>query len=320
MNYAQSGVNIEAGNRAVDLIKPSVKRTFTKHVLNSLGGFAAMVQVPVGYQEPVMVSCTDGVGTKLKIAIDLGKFDTLGIDLVAMCVNDLICCGAKPMFFLDYIACHALVPEHVKALIDGMVEGCLQSECALVGGEMAEMNDLYREGDFDLAGFSVGIVEKSKVIDGSRIESGNYVYGIPSAGLHSNGFSLVRKVLTPDVCRTRGISEEALLTPTRIYVKQVLDLVETKDIRGLAHITGGGLAENVARVLPKTVGITIEKQAWNVPAIFKHIQQIGQIEENEMFRVFNMGIGMVIISAQPLEGLLFLGRVESGHSGVVLVD
>lgn len=316
LNYADSGVDIEAGNRAVDLIKASVKKTYSSHVLNAIGGFASMVQLPSGYQEPVLVSCTDGVGTKVKIAIEYGILNSVGIDLVAMCVNDLVCCGAKPLFFLDYIACHKLVPEQAKNLIDGMVEGCLQAGCSLVGGEMAEMNDLYKKGDFDLAGFSVGVVEKSKVIDGQRIEPGHYVYGLPSSGIHSNGFSLVRRVLTREVCEANDISPEQLLTPTKIYVKEVQALIEKADIRGIAHITGGGFAENLARILPEGVSISVQKKDIPVQPIFKQIQTLGHVAEEEMFRVFNMGIGLVVISTDPLEGLIYLGRVEAGKKEV----
>lgn len=319
IDYAQSGVNIEEGNRAVELIKSSVKKTYSSHVLNAIGGFASMVQLPAGYQEPVLVSCTDGVGTKVKIAIEHGILNSVGIDLVAMCVNDLVCCGAKPLFFLDYIACHKLVPEQAKDLIDGMVEGCLQAGCSLVGGEMAEMNDLYKKGDFDLAGFSVGVVEKSKIIDGQRIEPDHYVYGLPSAGLHSNGFSLVRKVLTSEVCEANGITPAQLLTPTRIYVKEVQALLEKADIRGIAHITGGGLAENLARILPGQVCVDIDKKQIPVPPIFKKIQTLGHIAEEEMFRVFNMGIGLVVIAAHPIEGLLELGRVKAGKKEVRVI-
>ncbi len=312
MDYSSSGVNIDAGNRAVGLIKSRVAETFSPLVLNGLGGFASCFQLPSGYKEPVLVSCTDGVGTKLKIAIDHNILDTVGIDLVAMCVNDMICCGAKPLYFLDYIACHALVPEQMKLLIDGMVEGCKQAGCALTGGEMAEMNDLYRPGEFDLAGFSVGIVDKAQILDGSTVAAGDYVYALPSSGIHSNGYSLVRKVLTPEVCERRGISPTQLLTPTRIYVKEIMALLSLGCIGAVAHITGGGLQENVERVLPKNVHLEIEWDKLRTHEIFKVIQEEGNVATDEMRRVFNMGVGMVVVSSDPMpESELFyqIGRV-----------
>ena len=315
MDYKSSGVDIDAGNRAVEQIKAHVSRTFSANVLNPLGGFAGGFALPEGYREPVLVSCTDGVGTKLKLAIDSGIFDTVGIDLVAMCVNDLICSGAKPLFFLDYIACHALNPDQVESLISGMVEGCLQAECALTGGEMAEMNDLYRPGDFDLAGFSVGVVEKSKMITGEDIRPGQFVYGLPSSGAHSNGFSLLRKVLTSEVCAERGLSVATLLEPTRIYVKDVLNLIDQGGVTGLVHVTGGGMGENIERILPEFVRVTIQSDAWTVPDIFSHIQEVGQVSMMEMRRVFNMGIGMIVFSDRRLSGLLEIGTVSERFAG-----
>jgi len=314
MDYSSSGVDIEAGNRAVGLIKSRVAETFSPFVLNGLGGFASFFQLPSGYKEPVLVSCTDGVGTKLKIAIDHDILETVGIDLVAMCVNDMICCGAKPLYFLDYIACHRLVPEQMKRLIDGMVDGCKQAGCALTGGEMAEMNDLYKAGDFDLAGFSVGIVEKSHIIDGSQVKAGDYVYALPSSGIHSNGYSLVRKVLTPEVCARRGISAQQLLTPTQIYVKEILALIALGCVTSIAHITGGGLQENVERVIPKNLHLRIDWSKVKTPEIFTIIEQEGNVATDEMRRVFNMGVGMVVISREPLsesEKLYLIGRIHS---------
>lgn len=323
MDYKTSGVNIDAGNDAVNRIKPMVKKTYTPHVLTSLGHFASMVAVPPGYKEPIMVSCTDGVGTKLKLAIELGCFDTVGIDLVAMSVNDLICTGAKPLFFLDYIACHALLSEQVEQLIKGMVDGCLQSDCALVGGEMAEMNDLYKEGDFDLAGFACGVVEKSEIVDGRNIGPGDNVYGFASSGIHSNGFSLVRKVLTPEVCDRIGLDRKSLLNPTKIYVKDVQDLLATgKVLHGICHVTGGGIAENLARIFPPTVQAVLSKSAFTVPEIFKTIQKEGNVTEDEMFRVFNMGIGLIIITPDTLETsdtCALLGQVSQGEGHVVVI-
>lgn len=313
MDYRSSGVDIDAGNRAVELIKPAVKRTFSPQVLGGLGGFAACYEVPAGYREPVLVSCTDGVGTKLKLAIESGILNTVGVDLVAMCVNDLICCGAKPLYFLDYVACHKLNPEQMQVIIGGMVEGCLQSGASLIGGEMAEMNDLYRVGDFDLAGFCVGIAEKSEMVTGLDIQPGNRVYGFRSSGIHSNGFSLVRKVMTAPVCERYGISMESLLAPTRIYVKEMAALFETGQIRGVAHITGGGLVENVERVLPKSLSISWDRSGLPVPDVFRVIQEAGSVSRAEMDRVFNMGIGMVVISDGELpesEDFRMIGQVE----------
>jgi phosphoribosylformylglycinamidine cyclo-ligase len=321
MDYKSSGVDIDAGNKAVNLIKNNVKKTFNSNVLNSLGSFAAMYELPK-LKNPVLVSCTDGVGTKLKIAIDEGINDTVGIDLVAMSVNDLICCGAKPLFFLDYIACHKNVPEQIKEIVDGIVEGCEQSECALIGGEMAEMNDLYKDGDYDLAGFAVGVVEKDERIDGSKIAPGNYVYGLASSGVHSNGYSLLRKVLTKDVCEKYGLSAKDLLVPTKIYVKEILGLVSQKCVNGIAHITGGGLAENLERILPEGVNIKINKSKIKTPKIFEIIKEAGSIKETEMFRVFNMGVGMVVITSKELpesEDITLLGMVEAGSKGVTVV-
>lgn len=320
MDYQSSGVNIDAGNRAVSLIKEHVLKTHHSGVLSGLGGFAAPVVLPSGYAEPVLVSCTDGVGTKLKIAIELGVLDTIGIDLVAMCVNDLICMGAKPLFFLDYIACNQLVPEQMVDLIKGMTEGCVQSNCALVGGEMAEMGDVYQVGEFDLAGFCVGIVERSKIINGSAIRPGHYVYGIPSSGVHSNGFSLVRSVLTPDVCHHHGIAYDSLLTPTRIYVSLLHTILETHSLSGVAHITGGGIAENIQRILPDDCSLPLQAN-WDIPTVFKQIQMIGRVDIAEMRRVFNLGIGLVCISPTPLNHpeCINMGQIEPGQQGVYWV-
>jgi phosphoribosylformylglycinamidine cyclo-ligase len=314
MDYRSSGVDIDAGNRAVELIKPVVKKTFSPKVLGGLGGFAACYELPKGYQEPVLVSCTDGVGTKLKFAIDYGIFDTVGIDLVAMCVNDLICTGAKPLYFLDYVACHKLDPAQMKLIIDGMVSACLETGVSLVGGEMAEMNDLYRRGEFDLAGFSVGVVEKSKMLDGSQIRPGCKVYGMASSGLHSNGFSLARKVLSPAVCERFGLTPRDLMTPTRLYVKPLERLMATGNIVGVAHITGGGLVENVSRVLPERVSVRFDRSQLPVPRIFSVIQEAGNVSREEMDRVFNMGVGLVVISDGDLpesDDFKLIGEVVS---------
>ena len=300
MDYASSGVNIDAGNDAVDRIKPLVQSTFTPQVLTGLGQFASFVELPQGYKQPVLVSCTDGVGTKLKLSIEAQTFGTVGIDLVAMCVNDLICCGAKPLYFLDYIAVHALDPNQIEQIMTGMVDGCKQANCSLVGGEMAEMNDMYKKGDFDLAGFSVGVVEKADIIDGSNVAAGDTIYALKSSGIHSNGYSLVRKVCTPDVMAEYNISMADLLTPTRIYVNDVLTLIDQMDVHGIAHITGGGLVENIERILPSGVGVDIDISKVDVPEIFTKLQSAGNIADDEMWRVFNMGVGMVIIASDPL--------------------
>ncbi|MBT5855332.1 phosphoribosylformylglycinamidine cyclo-ligase [bacterium] len=320
MDYKSSGVDIDAGNRAVSLIKEKVASTFTPNVLQGIGSFAGFYELPEGYKKPVLVSCTDGVGTKLKLAIDSGKLDTVGIDLVAMCVNDLICCGAKPLFFLDYIACHDLVPEQMDTIIGGITQGCIESDCSLVGGEMAEMSDMYKKGDFDLAGFSVGVVEKDDIIDGSKIKPGDNIYGLPSSGIHSNGYSLVRKVL--DANPDHGISLDTLLAPTKLYVNQVQSLIKAHAITGVAHITGGGLAENLERALPDFVMATINRDAIPVPDVFKQLQTLGGIADSEMDRVFNMGIGMIIISPDTIdsEDVIPLGIIDSaGSKGVSIV-
>ena len=323
MDYKSSGVNIVAGNQAVEAIKDSVKQTYTPNVLASLGGFAAGFKLDTSqYEDPVLVSCTDGVGTKLRLAIELNQFDSVGIDLVAMSVNDLICMGATPLFFLDYIACHELIPEQIKEIISGMVTACQESGVALIGGEMAEMNDMYRKGDFDLAGFCVGVVDRPKVIDGSHIKVEHYVYGLPSSGIHSNGFSLVRKVLTAACCEAEGINRLSLLMPTKIYVQPILNYIKQGGITGIAHITGGGLKENIERILPQGLALKIEKNMIPTPSIFSDIQRLGGINDAEMFRVFNMGVGMVMFSEYELEesvDLVLLGRVQNGSDGVVIV-
>jgi phosphoribosylformylglycinamidine cyclo-ligase len=302
MDYKQAGVNIDEGNRAVELIKPAVKSTHTKNVLNNIGGFAAAFNFPKeDYDEPILVSCTDGVGTKLRIAIESQVFDSVGIDLVAMCVNDLICMGAKPLFFLDYVAVHAIIGDQMKSIVEGIAEGCRQSQCALIGGEMAEMNDMYRKGDFDLAGFCVGVVDKKKVIDGSNIKPGDSIYALASSGIHSNGYSLVRKVLTKQICEAHNISSNQLLIPTKIYVKQVLKLIQDYQINGIVNITGGGLIENVNRILSKGISAKLNKDTIKVPGIFSQISEIGNVAEEEMYRVFNMGVGMVVVSSEQLE-------------------
>lgn len=320
--YKDAGVDIDAGNHAVSLIKNMVQRTHTPQVLAGLGHFASFFELPTGYKNPVMVSCTDGVGTKIKLATTYSFLDTIGIDLVAMCVNDLICTGAKPLFFLDYIACHTLIPTQMESLLKGMTDGCIQAGSSLVGGEMAEMNDVYKEGELDLAGFSVGVVEKDQIIDGRQIAPGHYVYGIASSGVHSNGYSLARKLLDRTTGETHQTLVKHLKTPTRIYVQDILSLIEKYpgQITGLAHITGGGFSENLARILPDNIRITVSKSVFPKLPVYDMLAQF-DLSESEMFRVFNMGIGMVVISKIALENseLILLGKTEAGQRYVEIV-
>ena len=305
--YQSAGVDIDAGNELVERIKPFAKSTSRSGVMGGLGGFGALFDVKAaGYTDPVLVSATDGVGTKLKIAIDTGMHETIGIDLVAMCVNDLIVQGAEPLFFLDYFASGKLDVETGAKVVAGIAEGCRQANCALIGGETAEMPGMYHGGDYDLAGFSVGAVERSKILTGETIKEGDVVYGLPSSGVHSNGFSLVRKIVADtkakyeDKCpyandQTLG---EALLTPTRIYVKALMNILkETTLIKGLAHITGGGLLENIPRVLPKGLGVRLDASAWGLPPVFKWLKRGMDISNTDLARTLNCGIGMVVIVA-----------------------
>ena len=317
MDYKSSGVNIDKGNEAVNLIKNSVKSTYTPNVLSSLGGFAAGVELPLNkYKQPVLVSCTDGVGTKLRIAIENKKLDTIGIDCVAMSVNDLICMGAAPLFFLDYIACHSINPDEIKTIVEGVAEGCRQSNCALVGGEMAEMNDMYQQEDFDIAGFCVGVVEKDAVITGKNIEPGHAIYSLASSGIHSNGYSLVRKIMN-ETDFLNNVSIETVLEPTKIYVKDIFSLIDSYSITGIANITGGGIGENLSRVIPEGVCAHIDKSLLHIPEVFKQLQHFGHVEESEMFRVFNMGVGMIIVSPDEISypGLTKIGIIKEGQQG-----
>ena len=306
-SYKEAGVDISLADDIVKKIKPLISKTSIPGVLGGIGGFGGLFSlVEQKYKEPVLVSGTDGVGTKLKIAFALDKHDSVGIDLVAMCVNDIVTCGAKPLFFLDYISIGKLSEKVAVELIKGITEGCKMAKCALLGGETAEMPGFYPEGEYDLAGFVVGIVEKDKIIDGREIKEGDSIVGISSSGLHSNGFSLVRKVLLEDkkykleeklTILKRSLGEE-LLQPTRIYVKPVLYLLERYNILGIAHITGGGLLENISRILPEGVSVQINQKRWIKPPIFSLIQKEGEIPDEEMYRTFNMGIGMVLIVSQ----------------------
>jgi phosphoribosylformylglycinamidine cyclo-ligase len=302
--YKQAGVDIAAGNEAVVRMKKHVQRTFRPEVLTELGGFGALFGLNKDkYEEPVLVSGTDGVGTKLKLAFAMDKHDTIGIDAVAMCVNDIVVQGAEPLFFLDYLACDKVIPEKIEAIVKGIADGCVQSGCSLIGGETAEMPGMYSQGEYDIAGFTVGIVDKKKIIDGSTIAAGDAVIGLASSGVHSNGFSLVRKLLLDDkgyslhepVEVLDGKLGDVLLAPTRIYVKQVLAMLEKVKIKGMAHITGGGFIENIPRVLPANVNVQIEYGSWPILPIFSLLQQAGSVSNNDMFRTFNMGIGMVIV-------------------------
>ena len=326
-SYEEAGVNISLANQLIKEIKPLVKKTFTPGVINDIGSFGGLFSLAgEKCEEPVLVSGTDGVGTKLKIAFQLDKHDTVGIDLVAMSVNDIITCGAKPLFFLDYISTGKLEKEKTISLIDGMVKGCRMAGCALLGGETAEMPDFYPSGEYDLAGFAVGIADRKKIIDGSHIEKGNRVIGLASNGLHSNGFSLVRKVLLEDnkfsltgrVDDLQTTLGEELLKPTKIYVKTILDLMKKFKILGIAHITGGGLIENIPRILPEGLSVEINSGSWQKPAIFSLIQKEGNIAEQEMYRTFNMGIGMVLIVSN-IEAEKILEELESINCEAYLI-
>ena len=316
LSYRRAGVDIDAGNELVERIKPAVKNTMRPEVLTGLGGFGALFELDLNkWKNPLLVSGTDGVGTKLMLARQLGRHDTIGIDLVAMCVNDIITSGAEPLFFLDYFATGKLLLDEAESVITGIAEGCRQAGCALVGGETAEMPGMYGDGDYDLAGFTVGAVERSQLLDGKRIKAGHHLIGMASSGPHSNGYSLIRKVIEvsgvslDDQLRATGEDPvslgDALLAPTRIYVKPVLELLKTGHIDGLAHITGGGLTENIVRILPGKLGLAIDTRAWRRPEVFNWLQRNGDIDEQEMLRTFNCGIGMVII-AKPgaAEGLI----------------
>jgi phosphoribosylformylglycinamidine cyclo-ligase len=302
LSYRQAGVDIDAGDALVEAIKPYAKRTMRPEVLAGIGGFGALFEISRRYREPVLVAGTDGVGTKLKLAFQLARHDTIGIDLVAMSVNDILVQGAEPLFFLDYFACGRLDVATATDVIKGVARGCELAGCALIGGETAEMPDMYAEGEYDLAGFAVGAVEKSRIIDGRSIAPGDVLLGLASSGAHSNGYSLVRRILErarPDLqadFHGRPLAQ-ALLEPTRIYVKPLLALMQSIAVKGLAHITGGGLVDNVPRVLPSGCDALIRKSSWPQPPLFAWLQREGNVEEAEMFRVFNCGIGMVIVVA-----------------------
>jgi phosphoribosylformylglycinamidine cyclo-ligase len=337
LSYRDAGVDIDAGDALVERIKPLAKKTLREGVLGGIGGFGALFEVPKKYREPVLVSGTDGVGTKLKLAFELGRHDTVGIDLVAMSVNDILVQGAEPLFFLDYFACGKLDVDTAASVVKGIAQGCEYAGCALIGGETAEMPGMYPDGEYDLAGFAVGVVEKSKIINGARIVPGDAVLGLLSSGAHSNGYSLVRKIIDraqPDlnaIFDSAGGQErtlaDAIMAPTRIYVKPLLALMQALPVKGMAHITGGGLTENVPRVLPEAVKAVIEQAKWQRPKLFDWLQAEGQVAESEMHRVFNCGIGMAVVVArehvaQALQLLnaagekaLEIGRIEPRGAG-----
>lgn len=335
--YKQAGVDIAAGNEAVERMKKHVKRTFRPEVMTDLGGFGALFALNKDkYEEPVLVSGTDGVGTKLKIAFAMDRHDTIGIDAVAMCVNDIVVQGAEPLFFLDYLACAQVIPEKIEAIVAGIAAGCHQSGCALIGGETAEMPGMYSEGEYDIAGFTVGIVDKRSIINGSTIATGDAVIGLAASGVHSNGFSLVRKLLLErggyslqdEIAELHGKLGDVLLEPTKIYVKPVLNLLKKLTVKGMAHITGGGFIENIPRMLPDHVNVEIEYGSWPILPIFKLLQEEGAISNRDMFTTFNMGIGLVLVvqqedAASALamlreqgEEAYLIGRVTDGDARV----
>ena len=325
-NYKKAGVDVEAGYEAVKLIQKHTEKTFTKGVLSGIGGFGGLFELDVTkYKNPVLVSGTDGVGTKLKIAFIMDKHDTIGQDCVAMCANDVVCCGAEPLYFLDYLAVGKNVPTRVEEIVRGVADGCELAGCALIGGETAEMPGFYPEDEYDLAGFCVGAVDKGKIFEGAK--KGDALVGIKSSGVHSNGFSLVRKIFglnSPsareklseyfeDLGKTLG---EELLTPTAIYVKKILEM---KNVHAVSHITGGGFIENIPRIMPKGLEAKIDKNSFEVPPIFKILASYGAIPENEMFNTFNMGIGMVVATSNPGPDDMIIGEVVEGDEGVVIV-
>ncbi|MGQ0666324.1 MAG: phosphoribosylformylglycinamidine cyclo-ligase [Nitrospiraceae bacterium] len=322
--YRESGVDIDAGDEFVERIKPLVRSTFRPEVLTDLGGFGGLFGFQAGrYKEPVLVSGTDGVGTKLKIAFMMDKHDTVGIDLVAMCVNDIAVSGAEPLFFLDYFATGKLSVAKAQQVVKGIAEGCRQAGCALIGGETAEMPSMYPEGEYDLAGFAVGAVDRPKMIDGRGIVPGDAIIGLASTGLHSNGYSLARRVLfdqakltvasgMPELDRPLG---DVLLTPTRIYARQILGLIEQFPIKGIAHITGGGITENLPRVFPKGVRARVHRGSWSIPPIFSVMSQLGSVAQEEMYRVFNMGIGLILVVPADVTSTVLKQANASGEQG-----
>ena len=323
LSYKDAGVDIDAGNALIERIKGVAKRTSRPEVMAGLGGFGALFELPKGYDEPVLVSGTDGVGTKLKLALELNRHDHIGIDLVAMCANDLIVAGAEPLFFLDYYATGKLDVEIATRVVTGIGEGCALAGASLVGGETAEMPGMYEGEDYDLAGFCVGIVEKSKIIDGTKVVPGNVLIGLPASGPHSNGYSLIRKIIEVSQADLQqdigGVSlGEALMEPTRIYVKALLTLFKQVDVKALSHITGGGLLDNIPRVLPANSVAVIETQSWQQPAVFKWLQSQGNVTDTEMYRTFNCGVGMVIVVTEEDQAQALSTLAEAGESPWVI--
>ncbi len=337
-SYKEAGVDVEAGYKSVELMKEHIKKTHTAGVVSDIGGFGGLFAPNLtGMSEPVLVSGTDGVGTKIIIADLMKKYDTIGIDCVAMCVNDVICCGAKPMFFLDYIACGKNIPEKIANIVKGVAEGCVQSECALIGGETAEHPGVMPDDDFDLAGFTVGIVDKAKIIDGKSLSTGDVLVGIASSGVHSNGFSLVRKVFNVNEENLKRYYEElgcslgeALLVPTKLYVKSVLSAIEKADVKAISHVTGGGFYENIPRMLKEGTTAKIKLDSIKKPPIFDLIQKTGNIPQTDMYGTFNMGVGIVMaVSKETAESAVkaieeagetafIIGEIIEGNEGVVL--
>lgn len=327
--YKDAGVDITAGYKAVELMKGYVAKTMTKGVVSDIGGFGGMFELPQGYRQPVLVSGTDGVGTKLRLSFIMEQYDTVGIDCVAMCVNDIICCGAKPLFFLDYIACGKNFPERIAEIVKGVAAGCLQSDAALIGGETAEMPGFYPEKEYDLAGFSVGIVEKEKIVDKETMREGDVVLALPSSGVHSNGFSLVRKVFDIDhiskeellqpVAKLLGESlGKTLLMPTKIYVKPVLDLLEKVRVKGISHITGGGFYENIPRSIPNGLGARIFMSDVRVLPIFDLIKERGNVSTKDMYNTYNMGVGMSIVVAKDAVDAALRILQDHGENAYIL--
>ena len=325
-SYKDAGVDVQAGYRAVELMKSHVGKTMRPEVLSGIGGFGGLFSLEgINMRAPVLVSGTDGVGTKLKIAFLLDRHDTVGIDCVAMCANDVVCSGAQPLFFLDYIALGKLVPEKVEQIVKGVANGCLQAGCALIGGETAEMPGFYPEDEYDLAGFVVGIVDREKIIDGSRVKTGDAIIGLASSGIHSNGYSLVRKVFNVSSDTLFRFNEaigssvgEVLLEPTRIYVKSILSLLKHVDVHGIAHITGGGFIENIPRMIPDGLKAVIRKGAWPVLPIFNLLRELGEVSEQDMYNTFNMGIGMVLAVEASLADAVVAALAASGEKAYVV--
>lgn len=324
--YRESGVDVEAGYKSVKLMKADVQRTFNSQVLSHLGGFGGLFELPEGYKKPVLVSGTDGVGTKLKLAFMMDKHDTIGIDCVAMCVNDILCQGAQPMFFLDYIACGKNYPEKVATIVKGISEGCIQGNMALIGGETAEMPDMYSLDEYDLAGFAVGVVEKEDIVTGANIGAGDVLVGLPSSGVHSNGFSLIRKALFKDLSldvhtyvEDLGMTlGEALLTPTNIYVKALADLINPCGVKGMSHVTGGGFYENIPRMMPDGLCAVVDTKIIEALPIFKFIQEAGKISSQGMYSTFNMGIGLVAVLPSDRVNNFIKSLEEKGEKPVIL--